>query len=139
MKKIIYTSILLCYFSVFFINVQPEDFTFGDIKMPEINLKVFSGDRTATAVVLREFGSAHIDNDSYRLIFHYHLRLKILNRDGTKHANFEVPIRKQDTGEEQFRFIEASTFSYNNGQLIAAKLDRMNIFRENLHKYIDLY
>ncbi len=139
MKKSIFTTFILCYFSICFIYAQPEDFTFGDIKMPEINLKVYSGDSTATAVVLREYGSAHIDNDSYKLIFRYHVRLKILNKDGVKHANFEIPIRKQDSSEEIFRIGEASTFSYSNGQLTAVKLERKNVFRENLHKYIDLY
>ena len=141
MKKSIFVSFVLCCFSAFFIYAQPEDFNFGDIKMSEINLKAFAGDSTATAVVLREFGSAHIDSETHRLIFRYHVRIKILNRDGVKHANFEIPVQKQDNAGETFRLDEASTFSYNfnSGQLKATNLERRNVFRENLHKYLDLY
>ena len=141
MKKSIFITFFLCYFSTIMIYAQPEDFTFGDIKMSEINLKAYAGDSTATAVILREYGSAHFDFDSYKLIFRYHVRLKILSKDGVKHANFEIPIRKQDSREEFFRLNEAATFSYNysNGQLSSVPLERRNIFTENLHKYIDLY
>ncbi len=139
MKKSIFITFVLCFFSAFYLYAQPEDFNFGDIKMPDINLRAYPGDSTATAVVLREFGSANIDNDSHNLVFRYHIRLKILNTDGVKHASFSIPIRKQDNGEETFRLDEASTFSYNQGRLTSVKLDRKNIFRENLHKYVDLY
>ena len=141
MKKSIYIIFLLCYFSATITYAQPEDFDFGDIKMSEINLKTYPGDSTATAVILREYGNAYFDNDSYKLIFRYHVRLKILSKDGVKHANFVIPIRKQDSGEEKFRLIEAATFSYNysNRQLSSVKLEWRNVFKENLHKYIDLY
>jgi len=141
MKRYIFIIFLLCYFSASIIYAQPEDFDFGNIKMPEINLKAFPGDSTATAVILREYGSAHIDNDSYRLIFRYHVRLKILSKDGVKHANFEIPVRKNDSGEELFRLHEAATFSYDHssGQLTSVKLERRNVFKENLYKYVDLH
>ena len=141
MKKFVVFTFILGCFSVFLIHAQPDDFNFGDIKMPEINLKTFPGDSTATAVVLREFGSALFDSETHNLIFNYHVRIKILNKDGVKHANFEIPIRKQDGRDEVFRLDDAATFSYNysNGKLAEVKLERKNVFRENIHKYLDLY
>ena len=139
MKKTFFITLISCYFSLFLIYAQHEDFTFGDVKMPEVNFKVYSGDSTATAVVLKEFGSAHIDSETNMLIFRYHVRLKILHKDGVKHANFTIPIRKQDNGAETFRLDEASTFSYNAGRITETKLERKNVFCENKNKYIDLY
>ncbi len=137
MKKIMVICLLYA-FTASYLHAQCEDFTFGDIKMPDINLKAYAGDSTATAVVLREFGRARIDKETYKLVFNYHVRIKILNKDGVKHANFEIPVRKQDSSEETFRLEEASTFSYPEGRLTSVKLERKNIFRENLHKYVDL-
>ena len=137
MKKSIFILFFFCCSSV--IYALPEDFKFGDIKMPDINLKAYPGDSTATAVILCEYGSCRFDSDSHNLKFRYHVRLKILSKDGVKHANFEIPIRKQDSHAELFRLEEAATFSYNNGQLSTVKLEQKNVFKENLHKYIDLY
>ena len=141
MKNHILISLYFCCISVFIVNAQwdANDFIFGDIKSPEINLKTFSGDNTATAVVLREYGSAYFDFETYKLKFYHHIRIKILSKDGVKHANFSIPVRKGNTGEEIFRLLDAATFSYSKGQLTSVKLERKNIFRENLYKYVDLY
>ena len=139
MKKIFFLILFIYYSSVLFIYAYPEDFLFGDIKMSEINLKSYSGDSTATAVILREYGNTHFDNESYNLVFRYHVRIKILNKDGLKHANFEIPIHKQGTDIEIFRLNDAATFSFNNGNLSSVKLNLRNIFQENLNNYTDLF
>ena len=139
MKKSIIFTFFLFLFSILISYAYPEDFKFGDIKMPEINLKTYSGDTTATAVILCEYGYTRFDNETYNLLFRYHVRLKILNKDGLKHANFEIPVRKQGSEEEIFRLEDAATFSYNDGKLSSVKLDQKNIFKENLNNYFDLY
>ena len=141
MRRFISLSFILICFSGVLVQAQPEDFNFGDIKMSDINLKAFPGDSAATAVVLREFGSTHFDSESHHLMFRYHVRIKILHKDGVNHANFVIPVHKQDNADERFRLDEASTFSYHfaTGQLKSVPLERKNIYRENLNKYIDLY
>ncbi|MCL2074159.1 MAG: DUF3857 domain-containing protein [Marinilabiliaceae bacterium] len=136
MKKI---SFLIMLFVLHHAYSQYEDFKFGDINQDEINLKVYARDTSAKAIVLKEFGNSWFDNETGNLISKKHVRIKILDKEGDKYANFEIPLWKRDNlYKENITVEQASTFNYENGKLVETVLDRKNIFSENKHNYLDL-
>ncbi|RYE29547.1 MAG: DUF3857 domain-containing protein, partial [Sphingobacteriaceae bacterium] len=57
-----------------------QDFETGKISNQELNMKTYSKDSAANAVVLQEFGTAEISNrDHSPLVFQYHVKIKIFN------------------------------------------------------------
>ena len=141
MKKIILLlSVFYCASTSFAQLDGLEDFKFGEINMSEVNLKTYEHDSTATAVVLKEFGSAHIDDETFNLRFNYHVRIKILKKEGVKHATFVIPLRKGSPSSEFIKIEDASTFVFNptTGQLETFELSKKNVFYEDPEEHIKL-
>jgi hypothetical protein len=119
-----------------------QDFEYLKIKQEELNLKKTTIDTNASAVVLREFGTASVridDNDGYLSIdFQYHVRIKILNKNGFEHANIVIPQRKYGDREDRIYELKASTVNYIDGRMVMTELDRKKIFEEKKNKYVTL-
>jgi hypothetical protein len=142
MKKIILLSVVFCCLSTVYAQKEDEleDFTFGNISKSEVILKTYEHDSTATAVVLREFGSAYIDNESFNLIFNYHVRIKILKKEGIKHATFVIPLHKNGSSIEFIKIEEASTLAFSEYGVLSgtSALDKKNVFYEDPSQYVKL-
>ena len=143
MKKIILLLSVFYFASTSFAQLFKtddglKDFKFGEIDMSEVNLKTYEHDSTATAVVLKEYGSAYIEADSYNLIFNYHVRIKILKKEGIKHATFVIPLRKGGPFDEYLKIENAATFVFNpsTGQLETFELSKKNVFYEDPEQYV---
>jgi hypothetical protein len=94
------------------INAYAQDFEFGKLSNDELNMKIYSKDSSANAVVLREFGNAAISNrDRSPLEFEYHVKIKIFNSRGFKNGDVMLRLHKQDEREETIEGIEAVTFA----------------------------
>lgn len=94
------------------INASAQDFEFGKISQNELDMKVYSKDSAASAVVLKEFGTAQISSrEKTPLVFEYHVRIKIFNSKGFEHGDVILRLHKQNQREETFEDIEAVTFS----------------------------
>lgn len=115
-----------------------SSFMFGAITYADIEMKEYPKDTAAAALVLNEFGDTYIDNSSpYNLKLEYHIKIKILKREGFEQANYEIPIRVNGSEKESVTDIQASTFNLDNNSIKESKLVSKNIFTENRNKYWD--
>lgn len=128
---LIYSSLLL-----------GQDFNYLKVTQDELNLNKVALDSNANAVVLREFGTAAIrldDNYGYLYIdFEYHVRIKVLNKNGFENANIVIPLRTYGDKEDNIVSLSATTINYTNGQLSYNELDKKKIFKEKKNKYVTL-
>ncbi|MGI4022418.1 MAG: transglutaminase domain-containing protein [Janthinobacterium lividum] len=135
MKK--YLLIYLLFLTV--INASAQNFEFGKYSAQELDMKMYSKDSAANAVVLQEFGTAQISNrDGSPLVFEHHVKIKIFNSKGFEHGDVLLRLHKQDQREETVEDIEGITFSKDeNGINRSYALDKTQIYRENKSKYIN--
>lgn len=132
-------SLTVLLFSLSLISASAQDFQFGAIPLNDLRMTVYPADTSADAVVLQEFGQASISNgDNYNLIFRYHARIKILNRNGLSHADIEIGLRKQGTSIEKISEIKASSFNLDEGRIRETQLESKNVFSEDVNKYYEL-
>ena len=136
--KTLLTFTLLIFFHSGLLLAQ--DFAYGTVALSDLTMKQYSRDTSAAAVVLKEFGEARIsDSDNYPLIFSYHVRIKILKKNGLKESNIEIPLEKASGARlEKILSVKASSFNIEEGQIRQEILDQKNIFTENVHKYLDV-
>src|SRR5687768_5366475 len=135
-----FVALLFVFVSIHCLS-QPFDdgFPFGQVSYRELEMKVCSFDTSASAVVLNEFAKAYIDNSGdHNLLMEYHIKIKILKKQGLQYANIEIPLRKQEGRAETLSAIKASAFNVENGSIREMKLDNKAIFTENAGKYLDV-
>lgn len=134
MKKIhFFLFLILCALNL---QAQSGDFAFGQITFKELELKKYEPDTSAAAVVLNEFGQARFTED-IKIIFEYHVRIKILKKDGLKSGTFRIPLyRSPDVfdKEEKWLSLEASTFNKELNRIRETKFDPQNFFLEKFDK-----
>ncbi len=134
MKKIL--ALLGCLLILSIAHAQ--DFTFGALNRDDYNFNRETLDSNANAIVLKEFGKTSMNlNDAGRIeiVFEYHVRIKIFNKDGYKQANIIIPAYKDANREETISDIQASTFNYEGFTFMESPMDKKVIFKENQSKY----
>lgn len=138
----LHLSVRLVLLAVFLVSLscqaafaQEHGFKFGEITYRDLNMKVYEPDTSASAVVLNEFGDAYVDTyDGTRLVFDYHVRIKILKQDGVSNqANITIPTYRQDNSTEEVRNIKASSFNLENSAIKETKLELKSIFTSKLN------
>lgn len=138
MKKLPFLLLLLFCCTTLF----AQNFNFGAITYEDYEFDRKKIDSNANAVVLKEFGTARIDIDDatgrLELIFDYHVKVKIYNKEGFEHANVIVPLYKDDSREETINDLQASTFNYVDGRFVQTPMDKKAVFYENRSKYTKL-
>lgn len=95
-------------------NVNAQDFAFGNITQEEISMTSYAKDPSAHAVVLNERGEARItmtNNDEVRLIYKYHVKIKIFDSEAFKKGTVEVPLYMGKERGEEIDDIEGITVS----------------------------
>jgi hypothetical protein len=130
--------ILVLFFSFLWVSIYAQEpgFPFGRVTYAELELKTYDQDTSAGAVILNEFGEAHIENGGDRyLIFQHHTKIKILKRHALDAANFEIVLYKQNDLQEKLKLVRASSFNIDNGSLHEVQLETRNIFREDKTYY----
>jgi hypothetical protein len=140
MKKpiplLIFFSILLSGFStVSFGQMAPT--TFGKITTEEAEMKSYSKDPQADAVVLFDIGKTKfipMDN-SLDIQFERTTRIKIFKQSGLDYAKIEVPYYSEGNNTESIKFIEAYTYNTVDGTIIVTKLNPSNIYDEKINNY----
>ena len=133
---------LLALFSLLILNASAQNFRFGDITSEDYAINRNAIDSNANAIVIQEFGRSTMQlNESdgrLHLIFEYHIKLKIFNKDGFRHGNVIVPLYKEENQQEYITEIKASTYNYNAGSFEETLMDKKGIFTEKRSKYIEL-
>lgn len=131
-------SLWLLLFTCQLCCAQDNGFRFGEVTDQDLKPALYEKDTAATAVILREFGEAYIDNyHDNNLLFEYHVVIKILKQQGLHYADVEIPLRKHEGRFESIREVKASSFNLENGSKWETKMDVKNVFTENISKYWD--
>jgi transglutaminase-like putative cysteine protease len=134
MKLVLLIFILFC--SVYSNAQYEHGFPYGKINQKEFELS----DTSVSAIILNEFGEAYIDNTGENnLLLEYHVKIKILTKQGLDRANFEIPLRKGERSKETIRSVEGVTYNLVNNAITTARFDSKQVFTTNLHKYRDAY
>ncbi|MXV52086.1 DUF3857 domain-containing protein [Pedobacter sp. HMF7647] len=137
MKKISLFIALLCLFKA----ADGQDFAYGSTTLQELDMKSYSRDTSANAVVLKEFGTARISSDDKcPLIFDYHVKIKIFNSKAFEYGDVVIPVYKSNNDRyELVREIKGvTTYLGKDGAMHTSELDPKKVFRENKNIHWDL-
>jgi hypothetical protein len=105
MKKIL----LLISILTLSTKANTQDFPFGVVNNEELAMTSYKGDTSAHALVLNEHGNAKITetgNEELRLVFDYHTRIKIFDKQGAGEGNFKVELYNGNSDNNVFEDIE---------------------------------
>jgi hypothetical protein len=137
MKYLLFLFAFLCSMSL-----KAQDFDYGKISEEEIDLKKVKIDSNANAVVLKEFGTAVMRLDeghgNLYIEFQYHVRIKILNKNGFGNGNIVIPLRTNGDDEDMIQDLKAMTINYSGRQYTQYDLDKKKVFTEKKNKYVIL-
>lgn len=138
--KLFSITLLLSFFSTAYLHAQ--DFEYGKITGNDVDLKNTRLDSNATAMVIKEFGTASVQLDNITgktyIDFEYHVRIKIFNKEGFNHGNIVIPLRLYRDGEDEIKELKATTINYIGGKLVTTELDKKKVFTEKKNKYVSL-
>lgn len=112
MKKI--AILLLSFITINSFSQKNTEYTFGELKNEELNLKIYNLDTIANALVLYESGYTvfKIKNDKVIISTKHYKKIKIFNREGFKHASFSIRLYNNKTGFESVDEIKAITHNH---------------------------
>ncbi|MEJ0033649.1 MAG: transglutaminase domain-containing protein [Bacteroidota bacterium] len=116
---------------------QKAPIKFGDIPMDDMKMTVYPKDSSAEAVVLCDYGTSTIDysnNDGFVLNFERIRRVKILTKDGLKHAELSIPLYHVNGTEERISGLKVVTYNLENGKVIETKAKNDSFFKEEFNK-----
>lgn len=134
------TAIFLCIsFSYTHAQTPKPKVQFGNIKPEDFNTKVYSIDSSANAVVLFDYCDVKYEGNNqgfFSVIYTYHQRIHILNKNAFDVATIEIPLYKWVTLEERVEKLQAVTYSLENGKVVSSKLDKSSLFKEKVNKYM---
>jgi len=137
MKNLIITLCLLAL-SQWALAQEAENFSQeqGKVTNYEMTLKEYSKDKDAEALVIYDFGDYYFqgfDTRGFVLIMKRKVKIKILKAAGTKYGNFEIPYYMETREGEDVYDINATTYNFDNGQLIKSTFDTKNIHEEKIN------
>ena len=139
MKK---TLTLLFILSAFLRPALAQDFPFGKISDAEMDMKNYARDTSAHALVLNEFGSARIavtgDDDEIKLIYDYHVKIKIFDAKGFDAATVAIPINNNKDGNyyDDMQKVQGVTYYRDaNGLTQRADFDPKKVYTTRNYKY----
>ena len=117
---------------------QNYSLEFGKISQFETELKSYTEDTSANALILYDIGKSEFiydDTEGFKLITEHSRKIKIFNQTGFEHAEIEIPFyRKEKKGEEVYD-ITAVTYNYENGKIVETRLDPERIFTEKKSEF----
>lgn len=108
---------------------------FGKISKDEYELKTYSKDPNAEAIVLFNIGDSHFIQQEYDfdLVFEQQKRIKILTDAGMKYAEIEIPFYREGNVFEKINKLEAYTYNYKDGVVTRTAVDPKNIHDEKIN------
>ncbi|WP_353127538.1 transglutaminase domain-containing protein [Parapedobacter pyrenivorans] len=134
--------LISAFLVLFHTCLHAQDFVFGSLMPADVKLAKNDLDSSSNAAVLNEYGKAFMvynDTKGYtELIVDYHVRIKIFNSDGYEHADIVLPSYKDESGErtDVLSEIKAVTINVNDGRVVSIPLDKGQLFKEEVSKYL---
>ncbi len=116
-----------------------QNFTkeFGIIGKDEIELKEYSLDKEAEAVVLFDIAKSYFvqTESAFDVVFERATRIKILSEPGIKWAEVEIPFYQEGGIYEKVIDIEAYSYNNENGHINKTTFDVSNTYDEKINNY----
>lgn len=108
---------------------------FGKIDKAEIELKQYSHDKEAEALVLFDIGKSYFvqSENQFEVVYERTTRLKILSEAGVKYAEVSIPFYYEGNIFEKVIDIEANAYNHENGLTYKTALSSSAIFTEKLN------
>jgi len=117
--------ISLCFTS--FLSAQKADF--GDVSLKDFSSYPAKFDSSESAVVLFEVAKSYF-SPQLSVEFEKHVRIKILTDEGTEWGEVAIPFNK-NRDQDVFN-IEASSYEVIGDDIKVTKLDKEQVFEENV-------
>jgi len=131
-----------------FLFAQKAPEKFGKIDIQDLKTTVCPIDSNAHAYYIFDFGFITFEyedtkvslfgsggsNKGFRLVFERHYRIKILDKIGAEHADFEIPLYMDGKAEEELADIRANTYNDSNNAVESFKLEKNKIIKEKTTK-----
>jgi hypothetical protein len=136
-KTLLITLIFFCLTKL----ALAQDFSYDQVSPGEIDMKSYARDTSAHAVVLQEYGSSRIDlasDDHIRLIYEYHVKIKIFDNKGFDNGTVEIPVYN-NSNADSYETVENITgvtyYKDDNGLTQKIELENTKIYpvKENKH------
>jgi hypothetical protein len=135
MKKYIFV-VFYVLVSLYAQAQDPTIMKWGAIDRKELLMTIYPADSNASAVVLGSYGYTYFtySNGRFQVSYKIHKRIKILNKEGYKYANVEVPLwsTNNNDSKESIAEIQGATYSLNpkSGGIDRTFLEEKNIYTE---------
>jgi hypothetical protein len=136
---ILFQFLLLQYLISYFNSVSAQDKTpikFGKIIPADFAIKQ-TYDSGASALILADIGKSTFEGNNkgwFSLVFKFHRRVKILNKNGMDAATVKVLLYHEGSNEEVLSDVKAITYNLENGNIVQTKLEYNAIFNDNMDK-----
>lgn len=133
-KTIIFLILHFCFFSAY-TQIQK----FGKIDKKSLEMKVYSQDSSASAIVLFDIGKSYISFNSAgtpQMTFKRHKRIKIFNKSGYDFADVTIPyFAPEDGDDDHVKDLKANTYILKNGTIEKVKMTKDGIYDERVSEY----
>lgn len=119
------------------LSAQTYSQEFGKVGKDDIEMKTYSADPDAEAVVMFDYGdSRFVEAEAgYDVDFERRTRIKVLNDAGVKFAEFEIPFYTDNNVWERISDLEGYTYNLENGVLSRTPLDLSTVYTEKLNEH----
>lgn len=130
---------LLCALLIFFFTngkyaICQEKFKFGKISNEELEMRTFTNDSSAKAVVLYEEGITFYNfTNDFNLNTEITERIKILKQEGVDLGTVNIHYYVRGNQKERISEIDAWAYNLENGKIEKSKLDKKFIFEEKIN------
>ena len=112
MKK---NLLILLSFIIFTNYASAQDFEYDNPTESELQMKKYSGDTSAHALVLREYGRSRINlmsDDNIKLLYEYHVKIKIFDSKGFDNATVQIPVYNNKDNDSYEEVSDITGFTY---------------------------
>jgi hypothetical protein len=110
----------------------PGTMPYGKIDKADLEMKACDFEKDANAEVLFEKGDVYFDQE-FNIILEEHRRIKIFNDNGKDYANIKI-LYYSINRAESVSDVQAETINLVNGQPEITKLDKKQLFVQNIDK-----
>lgn len=121
---------------------KPQIPKFGKDLIGQLNMTTCEIDSSANAVILFDDGESNIkfnkDKGNFYVEINRHARIKILDKEGLKWADFSIPLYKSKSSVERLSKFKGVTYNMSNGKIESVKLSRKSLFSEEINDGLTL-
>src|ERR1700744_299301 len=122
-------------------RLMAQNFPYEKASQEELNMKSYSKDTSASALVLNEYGKSTINESNrndIRLTFEYHVKIKIFNHKGFRNGTVELELQNNENGDlsDELENISGMTsYKDDNGAIQTVELDPKSVYKTRVNKY----